>query len=269
MSETLIPSIDVLQRTLATDISYTVSRMKVLEGIPGNPIGIAYRWFDERAVALMARLPAFCRVVGLRPGQTHHIEPLARWYAEHGIKPTFELVPGQYDADLGRELARLGFYQSSFHASLIGKLSANGQADGGATIERVVTAAAMEGYLDAYVAGWGFPEKDHAQFKSNVRPWLEQAGWSLYLARVDGRPAAAATLYVHDGVAYLADSATDPSFRRRGLQAALLRRRLRDAGLAGADIVFSGVELFSSSHRNMERVGLRLQFIRAKWTLAG
>jgi GNAT superfamily N-acetyltransferase len=267
MSDTLIPSVDAVRRTLAADISYTMSRMKVLERIPGNPIGIAYRWFDEGAVALMARLPSFCRVVGLRPGHTHHIEPLARWYAEHDIKPTFELVPGQYDMSLGRELARLGFYQSGFHASLIGEPGADGHADGDVAIEQVATATALEDYLDAYVAGWGIPEKDHAQFKSNVRPWLEQPGWSLYLARANGRSAAAATLYVRDGVGYLADSATDPSFRRRGLHAALLRRRLRDAHVSGADLVFSGAEPFSSSHRNMERVGMRLQFTRTKWTL--
>jgi ribosomal protein S18 acetylase RimI-like enzyme len=263
MSDTLIPSLQVLHRTLAADISYTVSRMKVLEGIPGNPIGIAYRWFDEGAVALMARLPPFCRVVGLRSGHEHHIEPLARWYAEHDINPTFELVPGQYDKNLGRELARVGFYQSSFHASLIGEPSAIGYAGDGGAIEPVATAEALEDYLDAYVAGWGIPEQHHTQFKSNVRPWLEQPGWSLYLARVNGRPAAAATLYVHDGVGYLADSATDPSFRRRGLQVALLRRRIHDAGLAGADLVFSGAEPLSSSHRNMERVGLRLLCSRA------
>jgi hypothetical protein len=109
MSAPLIPSLDVIQRTLAADISYTVSRMKVLERIPGNPIGIAYRWFDESAVALMARSPPFCRVVGLSRGHAHHIDPLARWYAEHDTKPTFEMVPGQYDASLGQELARLGF----------------------------------------------------------------------------------------------------------------------------------------------------------------
>jgi ribosomal protein S18 acetylase RimI-like enzyme len=266
MSDPLIPSRDVARRTLAADISYTVSRMKVLERIPGNPIGIAYRWIDESAVALMARLPPFCRVVGLRPDHAHHIEPLKRWYAEHDIKPTFEMVPGQYGAELGRELARLGFYQSGFHASLIGAPAADWHADGEIAIEQVTTAKTMEDYLDAYVAGWGLAEKDHAQFKSNVRPWLDQVGWSLYVARVNGRPAAAATLYVHDRVGYLADSATDPTYRRRGLQLALLRRRMRDAGVFGADLVFSGAEPFSSSHRNMERAGMRLQFIRAKWT---
>jgi ribosomal protein S18 acetylase RimI-like enzyme len=266
MSDDLTPSVHILQRTLATDIAYTVSRMKVLEGIPGNPIGIAYRWFDEGAVALMARLPSFCRVVGLHPGHEHHIEPLVRWYAEHDVKPTFELVPGQYDINLGRELTRLGFCQSSFHASLIGKPGADGRGDDGAAVERVITAEALEDYLDAYVAGWGLAEKDHAQFKHNVRPWLDQAGWSLYLARVNGRPAAAATLYIHDGIGYLADSATDPSFRRRGLHIALLQRRMYDAGVAGASLVFSGATPFSTSHRNMERVGMRLQFTRAKWS---
>jgi hypothetical protein len=35
----------------------------------------------------------------------------------------------------------------------------------------------------------------------------------------------------------------------------MLRRRMRDAGVSGADLVFSGAQPFSSSHRNMERVG--------------
>jgi hypothetical protein len=263
-----VPSLEHVRRTLAADIAYTISRMQVLERIPGNPLAIAYRWFDERAVALMARLPAFARVVGLDAGHAHHIEPLVRWYREHDIKPTFELVPGMYDASLGRELARLGFCHSVFHASLIGSPAAapaEASADTGG-IEAVTTPAAMEDYLDAYVAGWGFPEKDHAQFKANVRPWLGQPGWSLYLARVDGRPAAAATLYLHNGVGYLADATTAPPFRGRGLQTALLRRRVSDAARAGADLVFSGAEPFSASHRNMERIGLRLQFMRAKWT---
>jgi hypothetical protein len=266
MRDTLIPSLDLVQRTLAADIAYTVSRMKVLERIPGNPMAVGYRWFDERAVALMARLPGFCRVVGLRAGHAHYIEPLVRWYSEHGIKPAFELVPGMCDSSLGRELARLGFYQSTFHASLIGTPDNASPEAVPHDVERVATPETMEDYLTAYVAGWGIPEKDRAQFKANVRPWLEQTGWSLYLARIDGRPAAAATLYVHDGVGYLADSATDPVFRRRGLQYALLRRRMSEAAAMGADIVFSGAEPFSSSHRNMERAGLRQQFVRAKWT---
>jgi GNAT superfamily N-acetyltransferase len=260
------PSLETVERTLAADIAYTISRMKVLERLPGNPIGIGYRWIDESAVALTSRLPAFARVVGLRAGHESHIEGLARWYRDAGIKPAFEIVPGHHDTALGRELARHGFFHSGFHASLITGLDPRPKAVARARIEVVETEAAMEDYLEAYVAGWGIPDKDQEQFKANVRPWLGQPGWTLYVARADGKPAAAATLFMHERVGYLADAATAPSFRGRGLQMAMLRRRMAEARDAGADIAFSGAAPFSTSHRNMERAGLRLQFMRALWT---
>ena len=56
-SDRLLPSLDLVQRVLSADAAYTISRMQVLEQLPGNPIGIAYRWMDETVVALAA-LPA-------------------------------------------------------------------------------------------------------------------------------------------------------------------------------------------------------------------
>src|SRR5690242_12555974 len=120
--------------------------MKVLECIPGNPLAIAYRWIDQSAVALMARLPAFCRVVGLQAGHEGHLQALVRWYREHDSKPTFEMLPGLYDAALGRELTRLGFYQSGFHACLIGN-AAVVRTNAAAEIELVRSSAGMEDYL--------------------------------------------------------------------------------------------------------------------------
>jgi ribosomal protein S18 acetylase RimI-like enzyme len=265
----LLPSVQLIERVLGADASYTMSRMRVLERIPGNPIGIGYRRIDDHAVALVSLfLPAFTRVIGLRPGHEREIEPLLAWYRGYGVKPTFEIVPGMYDAALGRELARHGFLPSGFHAALITEPDRTMAASADIDIERVASEAAMERYLDAYVAGWGLPEREHAQFKANVRPWRVQPGWSLYLARVDGRPAAAATLYINDGVGYLADAATAPAFRGHGLHAALLRQRIRDASAANVDFVFSGAEPMGTSHRNMERAGLRLHFLRTKWTAA-
>jgi hypothetical protein len=231
----------LIERVLAADVSYTISRMRVLERIPGNPIGIGYRRIDDGAVALVSLfLPAFRRVVGLRPGHEGEIEPLLAWYREYGVKPTFEIVPGMFNAELGRELARHGFLPSGFHASLIGEphRTAAANADIDIDIEQVVSESAMEQYLDAYVAGWGLSEKDHAQY------------------------------YVADRVAYLADAATAPAFRGRGLHVALLRRRIREANAADVDFVFSGAEPMGTSHRNMERAGLRLHFLRTKWTAA-
>lgn len=262
-------SLDLIHRAIEVDIAYTISRLQVLERLPGNPIGVAYRHIDGRIAALMARYipsPSFNRVVGLRAGDEAHIAPLVVWYREHELNARFELVPGDHDAALGRELARHGLHHSSFHAALACRMDDPIATPPAADVERVTTATAMEDFLAAYVAGWGFPEKDHPRFKANVRPWLHQPGWSLYLARVDGRPAAAATLFAHRNNAYCADATTDPAFRRRGLHSALLHRRIMDARSAGADLVTSGAAFLSDSYRNMERTGMRLMFMRAIWS---
>lgn len=260
---------DLIRRTIEIDIAYTISRLQVLERLPDNPIGVAYRRIDGRIAALMARhipSPSFNRVVGMRAGDAAHVAPLVAWYREHGVNARFEMVPGDHDAELGRELARHGLFQSGFHAAIACRADDPIATLPAAEIEHVTTAAAMEAFLAAYVAGWGLPEDQHAHFKANVRPWLHQPGWSLYLARVDGRPAATATLFVQGDTAYCADATTDPAFRRRGLHSALLHRRIMDARAAGVDLVTSGAAILSASYRNMERIGMRLMFMRAVWS---
>jgi ribosomal protein S18 acetylase RimI-like enzyme len=264
----LIPSLRVIRRTLECEIAYTLSRMAVLERIPGNPVGIALRHLEGGAVALMARhlpVPNFNSVVGLRGGHEQHIEALVAWYRAEGVEARFETVPGYYDPALGRELARLGYYQSGFHTSLVCEPDLTVPATlTGVAVERVESPAVLEEFLDAYIAGRSIT--DGAGFKANVRPWLGEPGWQLYLVRCDGRPAAAAVLYLHDKVGYCADAATDPAYRGHGLQTALLHRRIADAHAAGVDFVCSGAEFLSQSRRNMERVGMRVQFVRALWT---
>jgi len=262
-------SLELIHRAIKVDVAYTISRLQVLERLPNNPVGVACRRIDGRIAALMARhipSPSFNRVVGLRAGDDAHIAPLAAWYREHEVTARFEMVPGDCDAALGGELARHGFVHTGFHAALACLADDPIATSPAVDVERVTTAAAMEDFLAAYVAGWGFPKKDHPQFKANVRPWLEQPGWSLYLARVDGGPAATATLFVHGSTAYCADATTDPAFRRRGLHAALLHRRIMDARATGVDLVTSGAAFLSDSYRNMERIGMRLMFMRAIWS---
>jgi hypothetical protein len=74
----VIPFVDQMRRTLAVDVSCTFPRMQVLERLPGNPLGIARRWIDETAGALMSRLPCFSRVVGLRREHASQIEAFVR-----------------------------------------------------------------------------------------------------------------------------------------------------------------------------------------------
>jgi GNAT superfamily N-acetyltransferase len=231
----LAPSIDLIHRAIGASTAYTIARMKILERIPGNPVGVDTLKLGD-ATALSARnlpSPSFNAVVGLRAGQAHHIQSLAEWYRERGQVARFEIASGDHDAALGQELTRLGFFQSGFHAALIRECEPHLPTPVEPLVEPVATTADMEDFLAAYVAGWGIPDAIGEQFKANVRPWFGEPDWSLYLIRVGGRPAAAAILFVRDRVGYFADCAVAPGFRGRGLHYALLVRRLQDASDAG------------------------------------
>jgi hypothetical protein len=93
-------------------------------------------------------------------------------------------------------------------------------------------------------------------------------GARSYLAELDGRPIATASLRIHDGVAFLAGAATIPSARRCGAQLALRDRRLRDGVDAGCDIAMMGAAPGSASQRNAERHGFRIAYTRVKWRAA-
>ena len=88
-----------------------------------------------------------------------------------------------------------------------------------------------------------------------------------FLAELDGRPGAAGSLCIHNGVALFSGSATIPEMRRRGLQAALIQERMRYAFEYGCDLALMAAEAGSDSQRNAERKGFRIAYTRIKWRL--
>jgi GNAT superfamily N-acetyltransferase len=89
-----------------------------------------------------------------------------------------------------------------------------------------------------------------------------RAAGSFHVAEVDGRPVAAAILTICDGVGYLAMAGTLPEFRGRGCQSALIRARVASAAAAGCDLVVSTAAFGATSHRNLERCGLRTAYTK-------
>jgi GNAT superfamily N-acetyltransferase len=87
-------------------------------------------------------------------------------------------------------------------------------------------------------------------------------GFERLLATVDGERAGGAATNYHEGAAALCGDATLPRFRGRGVQTALIARRLRDAREAGCDLAIACVIPGSGSHRNYERLGFRLAYMR-------
>lgn len=73
---------------------------------------------------------------------------------------------------------------------------------------------------------------------------------------------AGAAMMVQNGVALLTGDATVPSARGKGWQAALIRERLAAAQRQGCDIAMTAVLPGSGSHRNFERAGFQLIYMR-------
>ena len=84
---TIVPSADLIRRTIDAEASYALSRMRVLERIDGNPIGIAYRRAGKHGWARAAtRLPvaAFNTVTGLQEGDEADLEGVAAMVLRQG-----------------------------------------------------------------------------------------------------------------------------------------------------------------------------------------
>jgi GNAT superfamily N-acetyltransferase len=92
---------------------------------------------------------------------------------------------------------------------------------------------------------------------------LTAPGFLRYLASIDGVIAGGASMLVHDGVAVLTGSATLPSHRRQGVQAALIARRLHDARAAGAELAAITTAPGTQSQANVMKRGFALAYARA------
>jgi hypothetical protein len=88
-----------------------------------------------------------------------------------------------------------------------------------------------------------------------------------FLAEIDNQPGAAGVLSMHHKVAVFAGASTVPELRRRGLQAALLRERMRYAFDHGCDLAMIVAAPGSDSQRNAERNGFCIAYTRTKWKL--
>jgi GNAT superfamily N-acetyltransferase len=96
--------------------------------------------------------------------------------------------------------------------------------------------------------------------------------WQCYMSFDGDVPAGAGAVLIHGSSAYLGFGATDPAYRRRGSQAALLAARIQAALDAGCEHLFTetgeAVEGEDQiSYRNIVRYGFEPHALCENWTL--
>ena len=114
------------------------------------------------------------------------------------------------------------------------------------------------------------PEMSADFLETVMAPLAHAKSARCYLAYVDGQPAGAASLFLstEQRVAGLFGAGTRSHYRRRGVQSAMLQRRLEDAAEAGCDVAIVTTLPGSDSHRNVARRGFELMYTKINMRLA-
>jgi GNAT superfamily N-acetyltransferase len=172
-----------------------------------------------------------------------------------------ELRPAELAAELADALLERGFRPRGTLCYL-GAPAARQPGPRFHAVERL-TPAQVDLFLDALEsAGTPFPPERRAA----KRAFYCTEHFHAYVARSpQGEIAGWATMFVHEGSAFLGNAYVPPPGRDRGVHTALLVARLDAAADAGLDEVFTDVEHGSKSHGNCERVGLRTLAVNTIW----
>ena len=131
---------------------------------------------------------------------------------------------------------------------------------------RVIAANEAALWTDVSARGWTHEHPEFEEFMKQIGTLLTaREGSACFLGLVDGIPAAAGALSIHDGVALFAGASTIPEHRRKGLQLALLETRMAYAREQGCDLAMMVTEPGSNSQRNAQRQRFRIAYTRTKW----
>jgi GNAT superfamily N-acetyltransferase len=124
----------------------------------------------------------------------------------------------------------------------------------------------LDVFLDTLNVGFDQNPQMLAGLRRNQSFWCDVPDWHLFLARIDGAPAGAAVLSIHDRIGYLAAASTLPEYRGRGVQSALIAARLERAHARRCTVVSVGADWGSQSQRNLQRAGLAIAHVKSIWS---
>lgn len=204
------------------------------------------------------------------------LDRVERLFAERGAEVRAE-VSTLARAETHDALSRRGYLLQGFENVLGRTLTRADADDEGDTGTCVEVRHAADDELDAWVrtvtAGFAAPDASGAggdqplpegeALGTMFDDIFRAGGLQRYMALLDGQLAGAASMRVEGEVALLAGAATLPAWRRRGVQRALLRARLREAARAGCALAVVATQPGSTSQANVQRQGFALLYARA------
>jgi GNAT superfamily N-acetyltransferase len=191
---------------------------------------------------------------------------MVTFFGQHDLPFRLEIMPGHLDEELADRLSDLGLRQVGFSAALYGSPKLPVETSRAEVDVRKIDTAELNLFLDLYEGSFEQPPLS-SRDKQIVTGWYERerAYLDFYVASVGDVPAGVGILYMQGGIGLLADAAVLPRFRGRGCHTALLRHRVERAIQKQCQLLTSFPAFGSTSHRNLERFGLRVAYTKAIW----
>ena len=195
------------------------------------------------------------------------LDTIESFFAAHRA-PVFHEVSPFAGAEAFAMLCARGYRPVELSNVVFQEVTEAARADASNVTVRVAGPNEAKLWCEISTRGWSH---DHPEF-ADMMPELGEATAArehtvCFIAEFEGTPGAAGALCLHEGVALFGGSATVPELRRRGLQSALLRERMRYAYEHGCDLAMMAAMPGSDSQRNAERAGFHIAYTRTKWQL--
>ena len=171
-------------------------------------------------------------------------------------------------ASLPALLGARGYRIAEFNSVLIRRIEGNEvlAPPDGIAIERVTTET-LQPWMQAIAQGFAL---DVTVAQEVFGGFSVLPGSLAFSASIDGKVVGGCggRVISEARIAALFGTATLPEYRRRGVQSALIARRLHEAALRGCEYAVVSTNPGSGSQRNMERRGFRLAYTKVVMTHA-
>ncbi|TYP78198.1 hypothetical protein [Paenibacillus methanolicus] len=206
--------------------------------------------------------PYYNRIKGFGPRRVAELDKLLAEYGE--ASPSFELTPDGMTESVARSLNERGYIPVQQLVYMYAETRDDADWHSEFEIERVTeeTSEAFVGWIrESHGGGMVITQEMMARSK----PYFHRPDFANYMLRIDGAAAAMGSMFIYGQSGYLANDYTFESYRGRGCQTSLIRRRLSDAMALGLDFVATDVEFGTASHGNMLKAGFKTAHLNTFW----
>jgi GNAT superfamily N-acetyltransferase len=201
-----------------------------------------------------------------RPADPADVEEIIQLFAAAQVSRFFvQLSPAARQPDLREQLEAKGLRHYNNWMKLFRDTSPPPTARTDLEIRPVGGEHARQ-FGELVIRNFNWPES----FEEWVAGLVARDGWRLYLAFDGARAVASGALFADGSRAWLDFATTDPEYRGRGAQSALLARRINDAAELGCDLLVVETaedrpEKPAPSFRNQLRFGFEVAYARPNY----